>query len=158
VTFDALDGAEVSGTVEEVATNSTVVSNVVTYDITVALTQTEPGIKAGMTASVEVITAEVDDALHVPTAAVSGQGDTGTVTVVKKGGRQETVTVAVGLRGDDSVQIKSGLHVGQEVVVTSITSGGGGGDPQLPGGGGGIGGGGIGGGGLGGGGGPPGGG
>ena len=74
-----------------------------------------------MTASVEVITAEVDDALHVPTAAVRGQGDTGTVTVVKKGGRQETVTVAVGLRGDESVQIKSGLHEGQEVVVTSTT-------------------------------------
>ena len=159
VTFDALDGAEVSGTVEDVATTSTVVSNVVTYDVTIALTQNQSGIKAGMTASVEVITAEVNDALHVPTAAVRGQGDTGTVTVVKNGGRQETVTVAVGLRGDESVQIKSGLREGQEVVVSSTTgAAGGGGGGQFPGGGGGLGGGGLGGGGLGGGGGPPGGG
>jgi membrane fusion protein, macrolide-specific efflux system len=148
VTFDALDGAQVSGSVSAVATNSTVVSNVVTYNVTVLLTQSATGIKPGMTASVDVITDKVDGALHVPTAAVRGRGSNGFVTVVGPGGAQQTVSVGVGLRGDDSVQITSGLREGQEVVVRTISvSTSGTGTSGSPFGGGGLGGGGLGGGG-----------
>jgi macrolide-specific efflux system membrane fusion protein len=110
-----------------------------------------------MTASAEVTTAEVNDVVRVPSAAVRGRGDTGTVTVIKNG-KQTATAVGVGLRGDSFTEITSGLTAGEQIVIStssgSFTGGGTGtnsGTGNIPGGG--LGGGGLGGGGFG----PPGG-
>lgn len=139
VTFDALGGAKVSGSVQAIATTSTVVSNVVTYDVKVLLTQRNAEVKVGMTASVEVIIEQRDNVLRVPTAAVTGRGSTGTVTVAGKDGKKDRqVQVTVGLRGDDAVEITSGLEADEQVVITSTTgAAGGAGGFTFPGGGGG---------------------
>ena len=47
---------------------ATTVSNVVTYNVTFALTGGNAKLKPGMTADVDVVTAERDNALHVPTS------------------------------------------------------------------------------------------
>jgi macrolide-specific efflux system membrane fusion protein len=122
VSFTALTGVSVSGHVVAIDSTSTVTSNVVTYNVTVQLDQPAAKVKPGMTASVSVITAQASDALHVPSAAVRGTGTVGTVTVVTKG-KQSTVTVGVGLHGDTSTQIVSGLKAGQQVVVSTATAG-----------------------------------
>ena len=64
---------------------ATTVSNVVTYNVTFALLGTNPKLKPGMTADVEVVTAERDNALHVPTTAVTGSGANARVTVLRNG-------------------------------------------------------------------------
>jgi multidrug efflux pump subunit AcrA (membrane-fusion protein) len=123
VTFTALTGVSVSAHVLAIDSTSTVTSNVVTYNVTVQLDQPVAKVKPGMTASVNVITAEAPDALHVPSAAVRGTGTTGAVTVVSTKGKQSTVVVGVGLHGDTSTQITSGLKEGQQVVVSTATAG-----------------------------------
>jgi hypothetical protein len=120
--------------------------------VTFTLDRTADGAKPGMTASTSVVTGQRDGVLHGPSAAVRGQGRTGTVMVMN-GQQQTPAPVLTGLKGDDSTEITSGLQEGQRVVVSSgtgtsssgATTGRGGGI-----GGGGIGGGGIGGGGIGG--------
>ncbi len=122
VSFTALPGVSVSAHVVAIDSTSTVTSNVVTYNVTVQLDQPAAKVKPGMTASVSVITAEASGVLHVPSAAVRGTGTSGRVTVVTKG-KQSTVIVGVGLRGDSSTEITSGLKAGQQVVVSTATSG-----------------------------------
>jgi macrolide-specific efflux system membrane fusion protein len=117
-TFSALTGTTVAGKVTKIASTSTVTNNVVTYAVTIALDNAPSTVKAGMTASAVVTTAQANDALRVPTAAVRGRGTTGTVTVIKNG-KQTPQAVGVGLRGDSFAEITSGLTAGEKIVVST---------------------------------------
>ena len=118
VTFPALPTEEVAAHVIQIDTTSTVVSSVVTYGVVLALDNPTSRVRPGMSASVTVVVAKANNVLHIPTAAARGSGNAGTVTVMR-GGKQSTVAVAIGVRGDDSVEIDSGLAVGDQVVVST---------------------------------------
>ena len=120
VTFDALTDQSFTGKVVAIDAASTVTSNVVTYNVTVALDSTSPQVKVGMTASVDVTVAQKDNVLVLPASALSGRGETATVTVRTANGDEQR-QVTVGLRGDDTVEIVSGLSEG-DVVVTEVTA------------------------------------
>ena len=72
----------------ELDTNSTLVSNVVTYYAKVGFDTAPAGVKPGMTASVNVVLDKRDDAITLPTSAVSTTGTTETVTVKPKSGSE----------------------------------------------------------------------
>jgi len=118
VTFPALPTTQVAAHVIAIDTTSTVVSNVVTYSATLALDNPASGIKPGMSTNVTVVVAMVNNVLHVPTSAVRGNGTTATVAVMKSG-KQSSAPVTVGVRGDQDVEISSGLADGDVVVVSS---------------------------------------
>jgi multidrug efflux pump subunit AcrA (membrane-fusion protein) len=149
ITLAALPEEEFTGEVIAMDTSSTVVSNVVTYYATVAFDGSPKNVKPGMTASVTVVLDKRDNVVTLPTSAVSTTGTSETVTVKKSDGSTEARTITIGLRGDNAVEITSGLEAGEQVVLTTAADTGTG-LPNFPGGGG------LGGGGLGGG--PPGGG
>jgi macrolide-specific efflux system membrane fusion protein len=160
VSVDALPGQQLAAHVIAIAPTATSSAGVVTYNVTLQLDQTASGLKPGMTGSAQVVVQQVEGAINVPAAALSRSGGSQVVTVVRNG-KQVQVPVVVGLRGDNSVQIVSGLNEGAQVAIqqTSFSArtglsgtgtGGGLGGGGL--GGGGLGGGGLGGGGLGGGG------
>ena len=137
-----------------VSLTSTVVSNVVTYDETIALINPPSTVKDGMTADVSVVDQTATNALYVPSAAVTTTGTVSTVELLQNG--KTTVTrVTTGLVGNSDTQILSGLKAGEVVVEPTVTVVGSTGSAgTTTGGGGGFGGGGFGGGGLGGGGSP----
>ncbi len=115
VAFEALPEAA-SGRVVATDTSSTLVNNVVTYNVTVLLTQPVEGVKLGMTASVEVIVNEKTSVLKVPSSAVSTRGGVSTVTILE-GNRQVRRPVKIGLRGDDATEVTGGLGAGDKVVT-----------------------------------------
>jgi multidrug efflux pump subunit AcrA (membrane-fusion protein) len=121
VTLAALPNAGLAAHVASIDSTATVVSNVVTYNAVLLLDRTADGVKPGMTASVTIVTAERPSALHVPTAAVRGTGNNTSVTILS-GGKQTVTPVVVGLRGDDSVEILSGVKAGDQVVISSGAS------------------------------------
>ena len=83
VTVDALPGTKLAAHVVAIDTTATVVSNVVTYNVTFAFDNPTPaGVKPGMTAEVDVIVAEADNVVHVTSSAVTGTGTNGRVTVL----------------------------------------------------------------------------
>ncbi len=133
ITLDALTNQTFTGKVLEIDTNQTLVSNVVTYYAKVSFDTAPDAVKPGMTASVSVVLDKRDDAITLPTSAVSTTGTTETVTVKAKNGTQTTRTIRIGLRGDNAVEITDGLAVGDQVVITSAASSGGpGGTGGLP--------------------------
>jgi hypothetical protein len=153
IVLNALPTTELAAHVLSIDTTSTVVSNVVTYNVLFTLDRLADGVKPGMTATTTVVTEERDGVLQVPTAAVRGQGANATVTVIKSG-KQVPTSVVTGMRGDSTTEIVSGLNEGDVIVVstgsglgrTGATTGTGGTGARVGGGGGG---GGFGGGGLG---------
>lgn len=118
-TISALPGVTLAAKVVAIDSTATTVSNVVTYNVTFALTGTSPRLKPGMTADVEVVTAVRAGALHVPTTAVTGSGANARVTVLRNG-QQVAATVVAGLKGDDATEIKSGLRAGDTVVLPAL--------------------------------------
>jgi multidrug efflux pump subunit AcrA (membrane-fusion protein) len=120
VSFSALPNVQAAGVLTSVDVSSTLVSNVVTYFATTTLTKMPGGVKPGMTASVTVTVNRREGVLNLPSAAVRGTGSTGTVTVMN-GKVQTTKTIGVGLRGDTTTEITSGLNAGDTVVLPSST-------------------------------------
>src|SRR5581483_2600340 len=70
VTFDGLPGRRFPGTVTAVSPASTTTQGVVGYQVTIQL-QNAQGVRQGMTASAEIVTAERDGVLMVPNRALS---------------------------------------------------------------------------------------
>jgi membrane fusion protein, macrolide-specific efflux system len=118
VTVSALPNEELAGHVIAIDTTGTTSSGVVQYTVTLALDRTVAGLKPGMSANATVTTAERDNVLNVPNAAVTGTGSNATVKVLTNG-VQQTVNVVAGLAGDSTTEIESGLKAGQQVVTSS---------------------------------------
>jgi hypothetical protein len=92
-------------------------SSAVSYPVTLTLDQTGKGLKAGMSATADIVTDEVTG-IAIPSQALSGS----TVTVEGKDGKQTTQRVQTGVVGDSTTQIVSGLDVGDKVVVRSAAA------------------------------------
>jgi hypothetical protein len=116
VSIDALSGVELGAHVTAISPLATTSSSVVSYDATLTLDQTNPKVRAGMSASASVITAQ-GSGVTVPNQAISGSGSSGTVQL-QQNGKTISQQVVVGVRGSSRSQIISGLRGGQQVVVT----------------------------------------
>jgi macrolide-specific efflux system membrane fusion protein len=148
VTVSAI-GADLDGTVTAIAPTATASSGsstgVVSYAVTVALTNPPATLRPGMTADVTITTASATGVLAVPAAALRGTAGNYTVLVVTAAGTPETRPVTAGLITSSLVEIKTGLSAGDVVVTgtsssqrtTTGTGTGGGGTFVVPGGGGG---------------------
>lgn len=131
VTLSALSNTVVSGTVTETDPNPTVVSNVVTYDDTISLTNPPATVQDGMSVTVAVVVASVSNALELPSSAITTTGRLSTVSLLTNG-KQTTQSVTVGLVGDSTTQILSGLSAGDVVVEPTVTATAGGGTVTTP--------------------------
>jgi multidrug efflux pump subunit AcrA (membrane-fusion protein) len=73
-----------------------------------------------MTGNVDVVIAQKQDVLRLPVTAINPRNGRATVQVLGKDGKTtETRQVTTGLKGDDDVEITSGLDVGDKVVVAT---------------------------------------
>ncbi|GHG14901.1 MULTISPECIES: efflux RND transporter periplasmic adaptor subunit [Amycolatopsis] len=121
VTLNALPDKPIQATVSSVNLTPTTSGSVVSYGAQLALTSPPDGLRPGQSASVVITVAEADNALSVPAAAVQTVGSTNLVTV-QENGQNVTRQVQVGLRGESTVQITSGLTEGENVVLTATAA------------------------------------
>lgn len=107
---DAYPTIALTGTVDRITPKGDPVQK--TFRVRVALPDDTP-LMIGMTAEINVITAEKKDALLVPAGALSD----GALFVVKDG-VAERRRVTLGIRGRDRVEIIGGLESGETVVAS----------------------------------------
>jgi len=124
VTLNALPDKPIQATVSSINLTPTTSGSVVSYGAQLALTDPPDGLRPGQSASVVITVASAENALSVPAAAVTTAGTTNVVTV-QENGRNVTRQVQVGIRGESTVQITSGLTEGENVVLTATASTGG---------------------------------
>ncbi|WP_333766583.1 efflux RND transporter periplasmic adaptor subunit [Streptomyces sp. IBSBF 2435] len=102
----------------------------VQYAATLRITSDTSNLRTGLSASIQVTTGSASDALSVPTAAVTGTGANRSVLVVNADGSTTRTAVTVGVEGDSTDQISSGLTEGQQVQIPTVASTGSNGFPS----------------------------
>lgn len=118
LTFDALPGVERDGTVTSISPTGVNIGGVTNYYATVLLTNDNSGLKSGLTSTVSVVTNTVkNQALVVPTSAVTKQGGKSFVDTLGPGGKPQRVPFTPGKVGDDNSEVLSGLTKGQKVLL-----------------------------------------
>lgn len=129
ITLDAYPNSPKNGNVNKVYPVTEVVSNVTYIHAKVKINEedVDERLRSGMNATCDFLVDHKENVLTVPTEAVKDTGDTSEVTVIKDPKQplwdeknQDKRTVEVGLRGDDSTEITSGLKQG-DMIVTQIT-------------------------------------
>jgi multidrug efflux pump subunit AcrA (membrane-fusion protein) len=123
VSINAVPGSALTATVQSVDPTSTVVSNVVEYGVTLQFTtgqQDMSSLKPGQTASVSVVTNNVTNVLYVPSSSVTTLAGQSYVTVVS-GKTQTQTAVQVGVVGDTTTEVTSGVNEGDQVLLSSRT-------------------------------------
>ena len=119
------------GTVTQVRNEATTTSNVVTYTVVIGIDNSDMKLKPGMTANVEIITAEEKGVMLVPNQALRFYIDDSDkakrykdrgVWIIKNG-KPERVSVKIGVSDDDNTQIlESALKIGDEIIVSKELS------------------------------------
>jgi len=97
----------------------TTIEGVSTYKTILTFEDTDGLVRSGMTANVDILTAEKQDIIAIPARAINlDDGNIRTVRVLHADGTVETKTVQVGLRGSNGrVEITEGINEGDEVIV-----------------------------------------
>jgi membrane fusion protein, macrolide-specific efflux system len=104
----------VYGTVTSVGLVASTTSDVATFPVTIAVTGSPTGLYAGSTASISIIVKQINNAIQVPTAAISYAGGSATVTAVVNGAHVSKA-VTTGEVSDGYTQITKGLSSGEKV-------------------------------------------
>lgn len=93
-------------------------ASVIYYYVTLDVDDPNDELRLGMTARVDINTAEKPDALVVPIAALKTNDKGSYVLRVNANGQTEQVPVTTGIYSDEYVEITSGLNVGDTVSIT----------------------------------------
>jgi HlyD family secretion protein len=129
-------GATATGSVTQITPQSTVTNNVVQFPVQVSLDSAPPGVEVGSTASMSITTGSAVGVLVAPTSAITTVGNRHTV-IVRRNGQDTVVPVEIGLSGDTTTEIISGVQAGDQLVLPTVTTATTGGFPRGGGGGGG---------------------
>ncbi|MBP8000477.1 MAG: efflux RND transporter periplasmic adaptor subunit [Chloroflexi bacterium] len=124
LTLDALPDLPVRGAISEIAPTSTsAIGGVVTYLVTINITEVEEGVqlRPGMSANASIITQVIENVLVVPNWAVRLDRETGAafVQVEDNTGAIAEITIETGLRNEQFSEVISGLSAGDTVVITN---------------------------------------
>lgn len=130
VTFDAAPEKVGKGKVANIAPIATKnQQGTTTYQVRVDLDASEVRVMPGMTASVDIVTSQKDDAVLVPRRAIQTENGKNFVWVPTTGkadasGRpaSERRDVTLGLSNADSVEVTNGLKAGDKVLVADTTT------------------------------------
>jgi len=120
VRVDAVPDRELTGTLKDISVvakpDFTTWPPVRNFDVVVALSDTDPRLRSGMSASARVELDRLPSVLVIPTGSVFQRGPA-TIVYVVRGGAIEPRPVTVLRRGRDQVAIASGVAEGERVAL-----------------------------------------
>ena len=121
------------GMVTQVRNEAITTSNVVTYEVIIEIDNRDLRLKPGMTANVEVITAQKENVLLVPNKALRFTYDDGTSLTKKRykdkglwileNGKPVRVSITTGVYDDDFTEVtNANLDEGEEIILEEKNS------------------------------------
>jgi len=137
LTFDAIDGLEITGEVAEVDSIGTVSQGVVSYNIKIGFDTQDDRIKPGMSVSASIIIEVKQNVLMIPNAAIKSQGTTYYVETLSGAVSQNQATanvsgitsstlpgqqqIEIGSANDTYTEVTGGLKEGDTIITQTIT-------------------------------------
>lgn len=124
VQLDALQGVLLPATLERISLLGRSDNGIVIYDVLISLDESDPRVRVGMTAEASLVIDSRQNVLVIPNIYVrlDRQRDRAYVNVLREGGVLEEVEVILGLRGQDSSEVVSGLEEGVLIVIDLSSS------------------------------------
>ncbi len=122
VSFAAIPDRTYNGVVYKVSDVGTQSGWNVSFSVTIALTDADENIKAGMTADLTLEVARIEDALYVPQTAILMEDGKYTVSLKNEAGEMEDVEVGIGLVSGTNVQITSDRIKGGDEIQLDVNS------------------------------------
>ena len=136
--LDAYPDVKIKAKVDHISYESELVNNVNIYSVEI-VTESIPEIfRSGMSANVEVVTAEKNNILTLPISAVKGKNGQKFVLVRDlKSGEDQEQSVRIGIKGEEQCEILSGVSQKDNVVIVkgglfSLKNQKNGGNPFMP--------------------------
>lgn len=124
LTFDAIDGLNITGEIGEIDMLGTVSQGVVTYNVKILFDTQDERVKPGMSISASIVTDIKQDVLLVPNSAIKSSNETHYVEMPNDTGptqpRQQQVEI--GLVNDTSTEIVNGLKEGDQIITQTVTA------------------------------------
>jgi RND family efflux transporter MFP subunit len=121
IRIDAFPNQTFAGLVAEVAplpdASNSFQSDVKVYTTRIRMGGGRPNLRPGMTATAEIVVDDREEAISVPAKAVARYDGRDHVAVKWPGGRIEWREVVLGPRDGSIVEVKEGLHSGEQVVL-----------------------------------------
>ena len=119
VTFDAFSSdKKFKAQVSKIDPASTVIQDVVYYRVKLKLTQPNDQLKIGMSADIDINTAQKKDIIMIPQRAIQTEGNQKYVKILKVDNTTEKKNIQIGMAGDDGmVEVTSGLSGGEKIVT-----------------------------------------
>lgn len=136
LTFDAIDGLTLKGTISQVDSLGTVDQGVVSYTVMIVLNTKDERVKSGMSVNATITTESKVDVILVPNAAIkTGLGNRRYVEISDdleaKNSKSKLITtmvipksqsIEVGSTNDTVTEITSGLNEGDLVVIKTTST------------------------------------
>ncbi|MFC1467649.1 efflux RND transporter periplasmic adaptor subunit [Verrucomicrobiota bacterium] len=122
IRLEAYPEQSFAGTVQHLAYDAKMVSNVTMYEIEVAVTQMPAFARSGMTANVNFLIARKEGVLAVPAASVLQRKGKAVVLLPSeiKNEKPEKVVIETGMTDGESVEVVEGLEEGQTVLIPTV--------------------------------------
>ncbi|MEJ2257054.1 MAG: efflux RND transporter periplasmic adaptor subunit, partial [Woeseiaceae bacterium] len=123
LSFNALPGRVISGTVTSIAPTATSVGGAVAYQVKIGFTPGRLPVRLGMTANVAIVIASADNALLVPSRAITADRQANKYYVTRQlpDGTQQRLEVRIGLHNDTQTQIVQGVSAGDKLVLPQVS-------------------------------------
>jgi HlyD family secretion protein len=120
VTVDALPGVVLGGRIERLAPSATAAGGLVNYTVRLGLDDTASALRAGMSATAQIVVAEAYDVVLVPNWAIRRDRRTGQAYAsLKTGETLSEVPITTGLRGEQYTEVLAGVAPGDVAAVST---------------------------------------
>ncbi len=118
IRLEAYPNEKINGRVDRISFESKIVNNVTIYEVDVLPAQVPDFMRSGMSAEVQFLVAQQQNALVLPVLAVNRNGKRSTVEIMDpKSKKPIEKEVRVGISDGKRIEILEGLQVGDQVLV-----------------------------------------
>jgi HlyD family secretion protein len=122
IRVDAFGEENLTGRVSEIAPTADNVGGVIAYEVTIVPDETELPLRAGMSATAIITTADVPNAVLVPNRFINLNRDSGEAFVYRVvNGEPALQEVELGLRNERQSQVVAGLNEGDELALVTAS-------------------------------------
>lgn len=117
IRLDAVSNQIYRGRVVKISPKGEKNNNIVTYEVTIEMDNSDQRLKPSMTANIDIITEVAKDVLYLPLIALNQTGGKATVILRLPSGENQLRPITLGLKNETVAVIAEGLQEGNQVVL-----------------------------------------
>jgi len=121
LTFNAINGLSLTGTVTSINPIGTISQGVVTYSIVVTPSLSNSQLKSGMSVTADITTEIKNNVISVPSSAIK-TNSSGEYVQILRNNQPVNITVQTGIVTNNGTEITNGLQVGEKVITQIISN------------------------------------